>query len=117
METMTIKDFLYIVITVAVPVVVRSVMQYFSAKYADSKHAAALNAVFRAVEYVNQTFVDTLKEHGNFDAKAQEDALNKAKDAALETMGSYTREWLEDTFVDVDEWLTVQIESAVRMVK
>ncbi len=114
METMAIKGFLYIVITVAVPLVLRCVFQHFSAKYADSQYAAAMNAVFSAVEYVNQTFVDELKLHGSFDALAQQAALNRAKTAALDIMDKYTREWLDETFDDIDEWLSVQIESAVR---
>lgn len=117
METITINDVLYALLTVALPLVLRYVFQYVSAKYADSKYSAAINAVFSAVEYVNQTFVDSLKQSGCFDATAQEAAFVKAKDAALEVMDASTKKWLEKTFTDMDEWLTVQIESAVKAVK
>lgn len=117
MEYISIKDILFTVITVAVPIILRFVFQYFSAKYADSKYASAMNCVFNAVEYVNQTFVDTLKQHGSFDDIAQADALNKAKDAALELMDAGTRMWLESAFDDLDSWLTIQIESAVKTTK
>lgn len=117
MENITINDILYTVLTFAIPLILRFVFQYFSAKYADSKYATAMNCVFNAVEYVNQTFVDTLKQHGNFDEQAQIDAMNKAKDAALEIMDTSTRYWLEKSFVDLDEWLSIQIESAVKASK
>ncbi len=117
MEYISINDILFTVLTVAVPLMLRFVYQYFSAKYADSKYATAMNCVFNAVEYVNQTFVDVLKQHGNFDEQAQVDALNKAKDAALEIMDVGPRVWLESAFDDLDGWLTIQIESAVKASK
>lgn len=117
MGNITINDILYMVLTVAVPIMLRFAFQYFSAKYADSKYAAAMNCVFNAVEYVNQTFVDTLKQHGSFDDIAQVDALNKAKDAALELMDAGTKMWLNSAFDDLDSWLTIQIESAVKTTK
>lgn len=117
MKNITINDVLYTLLTVALPLVLRYVFQLISAKYADSKHSAALNAVFSAVEYVNQTFVDSLKKSGCFDAMAQEAALNQAKNAALEVMDASTKKWLEKTYADLDGWLTVQIESAVKAVK
>ncbi len=117
MMNITINDILFTVLTVAVPIILRFAFQYFSAKYADSKYASAMNCVFNAVEYVNQTFVDTLKQHGSFDDIAQADALNKAKNAALDIMDAGTKMWLENAFDDLDSWLTIQIESAVKATK
>lgn len=117
METITLNDIFYVVLTAAVPMVLRFIWQYCSAKYADSKYSEAINAVFAAVEYVNQKFVDTLKKEGNFDAAAQSKAFCDAKDAALEIMSKSALRWLERTHADVDDWLTVQIEAAVRGVK
>lgn len=117
MENVTLNDILYVVLTAAVPLVLRYIWQYCSAKYADSKYTDAINAVFSAVDYVNQTFVDSLKQSGSFDAQAQELAFKKAKDAVLETMSASTMKWLERTHADVDNWLTIQIEAAVRTVK
>ena len=117
MNTVTLNDILYVVLTAAVPLVLRFVWQYCSAKYADSKYADAINVVFAAVDYVNQTFVDSLKQSGCFDAEAQEIAFKKAKDAVLDTMSASTRKWLEKTHTNLDHWLTVQIEAAVKAVK
>lgn len=54
------------VLTAAMPLVLRFIWQYCAAKHADSKYVDATNAVFSTVESVNQTFVDTLKSEGNF---------------------------------------------------
>lgn len=117
MENITINDVLYVLITVALPLVLRYVFQLLGVKVAGTQYANAVTAVFSAVDYVNQTFVDTLKEAGNFDKEAQAIALQKAKDAALETMAAGTRKWLEKSYTDIDNWLTVQIESAVKASK
>lgn len=117
MESITINDILYVVLTAAVPLVLRFIYQLVSAKVEDTRYENAVNAVFSAVEYVNQVFVGDLKESGNFDETAQIQAFQKAKDAALDIMGETVRKWLDKTQVDVDEWLTVQIESAVKAVK
>ena len=115
--TVTINDILYAVLTVMLPLLVRFAYQFVSAKLADSKYAKAVNAVYHSVEYVMQTFVDSLKTSGNFDKEAQAHAFEMAKEAALETMDAATRKWLEKSYTDLDAWLTVQIESAVKTSK
>ena len=113
----TINDILYAVITVMVPLLVRFLYQFVSVKLADSKYTKAVNAVYHSVDYVMQTFVDTLKKEGNFDKEAQVHAFEMAKEAALETMDAATRKWMEKAYTDLDAWLTVQIESAVKSSK
>lgn len=117
MGNITINDILYVLITIALPMVLRYAYQLASVKVAGTQYANAVNAVFSAVDYVNQTFVDSLKESGCFDMEAQAIALQKAKDAALNTMQASTRKWLEKSYTDLDGWLTVQIESAVKSAK
>lgn len=113
----TINEVFYALLTVALPITLRYVFQLISAKVADSRHGEVVKAVLTAVEYVNQTFVDSLKESGSFDATAQEQALEKAKDAVITSLSAGTYKWLEKSFYDLDTWLTVQIESAVKAVK
>lgn len=113
----TINDILYAVLTVVVPLVLPYIFSLISAKVGDTRYAAALNDVFSAVEYVNQTFVDALKEKECFDLDAQAHALTMAKNAALEIMSASTRRWLEKSVEDLDSWLSVQIEAAVKSSK
>ena len=113
----TINDILYVVLTVVVPLLLRFGWQFVSAKIADSKYAAAINDVYSAVDFVNQTFVDALKQEGDFDNEAKMYAFTKAKDAALSIMAASTRKWLEKSVTDLDTWLEVQIEAAVKGAK
>ena len=110
-------NFYWLAIYVFIAVAFRYLHQWVSTKVADSRYEQAVEAVFSAVEYVNQTFVDYLKESETFDREAQSIAFIKAKSAALEAMEKSTIRWLEKSFDDVDAWLEVQIESAVKAVK
>ncbi len=114
---LTINDVLYAMITVMLPLLLRFVWQYVAVRTTDSKYADALNSVFSAVDYVNQTFVDALKDKGCFDEEAQTYALTMAKDAAIDLMGASTRRWLERAVTDLDSWLTMQIEARVKSTK
>lgn len=113
----TLNDIFYMVLTVAVPLVLRYVAQLVKTKVQNSKHENAVDAVLSAVEYVNQTYVDALKKAGKFDDNAQVEALLRAKEAALSIMDDCTREWIAKTYVGLDKWLTVQIEATVKAVK
>lgn len=113
----SINDIMYAVITVVLPLVLPYIFNLISAKVADWRHAAVLNDIFSAVEYVNQTFVDSLKDKGCFDEEAQAYAFTMAKDAALNLMTASTRKWLKRSVADLDNWLDVQIEAAVRTAK
>jgi len=117
MNNVTINDIFYVLLTVAIPLLLRYAHQIVSAKTSGQNYAAAVDAVFSAVEFVNQTFVESLKSSGSFDKAAQEKALVLAKGAALDLMEDSVYKWLEKSFVDLDEWLTVQVESTVKAVK
>lgn len=117
METVTLNDILYALLTMAVPLILSYVIQLVSEFIADSKHKDAVKTVFDAVVYVNQTFVDELKRAGNFDAEAQKTAFEKAKNAALDTMRNSTYKWLDKVYIDLDSWFEVQIERAVNGAK
>ena len=51
---------------------------YINNKFAQNCLQNAANAVFNAVQYVNQTYVDALKEQDKFDADAQRIAYSRA---------------------------------------
>ena len=114
METITINQILYVLITVALPLVLKYAYQLVAMKLAGSKYEDAVSSIYDAVAYVNQTFVDSLKKSGKFDEQSAELAFIKAKEAALAIMKRSTVKWLEKTYTDLDSWFTVQIESAVK---
>lgn len=117
MDHLSVNDILYILFTACSTCLLRFLWLLISAKITDNRMESALKAVFTAVEYVNQTFVNVLKEEGNFDRKAQIKAFDKAKHAALEVMDTATQKWLEKKVSNQDAWLEIQIESTIKAVK
>lgn len=117
MTEVNMRDIFYVLLTVVSPVVLRCIAQLVSAKVESTRYADAVCAVWAAVEYVNQTFVDSLKAAGKFDEEAKMAAFVLAKDAALLSLSASAQKWLARGFADVDEWFTIQIESAVKGAK
>lgn len=113
----TLNEILYAVLTVVLPLLLRFVFQFVSLKFAETKQAEAIEAVCDAVDYVNQTFVSSLKQAGNFDDEAKRFAFEKAKSAALEVMEASTKRWLQKSISNLDTWLEIKIESAVKTSK
>ena len=64
---------------------------YINNKFAQNCLQNAANAVFNAVQYVNQTYVDALKEADKFDENAQCVAYNRALAAAKKALTQETR--------------------------
>ena len=79
--------------------------------------ATATEIVINAVRSVFQTYVESLKESGKFDAQCQVTALNKAKEVALHQMTSDVTGYITETYGDVDSWLTIQIEATINTLK
>lgn len=83
-----------------------------------TKHlTAATNIVLTAARSVFQTYVETLKAQGKFDAHSQTVALAKAKDIALSQLTEDTKAYIKENFGDLDNWLTNQIESTINLLK
>ena len=77
----------------------------------------ATTIVTNAVRSVFQTYVDSLKASGSFDAQAQTVALTKAKDIALEQMSDDVKNYIVNNYGDLNNWLTTQIESTINLIK
>lgn len=77
----------------------------------------ATNIVTNAVRVVFQTYVDSLKKSGKFDSNAQHSAFNKAKEIALSLIKDDTKKYIEENYGDFNNWLSIQIESTIDMLK
>ncbi len=77
----------------------------------------ATNIVTNAVLTVFQTYVDSLKESGTFNAQAQSTALLKAKEIALSQMTAEVKEYIIKNYGDIENWLTTQIEATIKLIK
>lgn len=77
----------------------------------------ATDIVINAVRSVFQTYVDSLKASGNFDAQAQTQALTKAKDIALSQMTDEVKSFIDKNYGSIDAWLTTTIEATINLIK
>ena len=74
----------------------------------------AIDSVLQAVTYVSQTYVDSLKKQGKFDAEAQKIAFNTAKDIALQLLTEDAKNLIADLYGDLTVWLDTKIEQTVK---
>lgn len=77
----------------------------------------ATDIVTSAVRSVFQTYVESLKNAGSFDKDAQEIALSKAKEVAMAQMNEKVKSYITTNYGSLEEWLTVQIEATINMLK
>ena len=75
--------------------------------------AFAGNAVETAVKETTQTYVDSLKKEGRFDADAQKEAFNRTLTTAKKLLTETAISAIQEVYGDVDEWLKSKIESSV----
>ena len=77
----------------------------------------ATQIVTNAVKVVFQTYVESLKNSGNFTKEAQIEALTKAKNIVLSQIGSDVKEYISSNYGDFNNWLEIQIESTINSLK
>ena len=113
-----------VVTTVLLPLITwagTKLIQYIGTKVKNEKAAALLTTattiVLNAVRSVFQTYVESLKASGSFNAEAQKTALSKAKDIALSQLGDDVKEYISSTYGNLDGWMTNQIESTINLLK
>ena len=69
------------------------------------------------VATTNQTYVDSLKKTGSFDAEAQKTAFNMTLTAVMNVLGEDAKEYLTAIYGDLTTYLTNLIEAEVRVQK
>ena len=82
-------------------------------KYADFVKETVTNCVLAT----NQTYVDTLKEQGKFDAEAQKVAFQKTFEAVMNILSTDAKKYLTNAIGDLDKYVTDTIEAQVTSVK
>ena len=76
-----------------------------------------IDTVTRCVIATNQTYVDTLKKEGRFDAEAQKEAFNMTLNAVLQTLSEDAKQYVVEATGDLNTYLTELIESLVHQNK
>lgn len=96
-------------------------IQWIGTKVKDEKAAAFLSntskIVLNAVKSVFQTYVDSLKKSGTFDAEAQKSALIKAKDIVKSQLSTELIDYIKKNYGDLDAWITTQVEATIDTLK
>ena len=65
----------------------------------------------------NQTYVDSLKVEGKFDAEAQKKAFSLTCNAVLSILTDDAKEYLSESLGDLESYITSKIESQVKLQK
>ena len=123
-----LRDLFMAVITAAIPVLTAYLVMLIR-RVGDSAEANAASvtaktyitevteAIAAAVAATNQTYVDSLKNAGTFDADAQREAAQKALEACLASISPAAQGFIEAAYGDIREYLITRIEAEVRRQK
>lgn len=65
----------------------------------------------------NQTYVETLKKQGKFDAEAQKEAFNMTLNAVMALLTDEAKQYLSEVYGDLNTYITNQIEATVNQNK
>lgn len=119
------QQIMYIVITAILPVALAYLKSFLDAKAneaianVENKKLAgylgrAYEAVGLAVNTVSQTYVDSIKQSGNFDEAAQAKAKEMAVDLAKELISYDVKQAISIAYGDFNTYLDTAIEAYVR---
>lgn len=72
------------------------------------------NTITSCVAATNQTYVETLKKKGEFTKEAQKEAFNKTYENIIGILSADCKIYLENTFGDLQTYITNQIEATVK---
>lgn len=123
-----LMELLKIVIMIVVPVAT-SVLTYYAQKYfnqlidenVNDEMEAILTKGFQilmdSVNYVQQTYVDSLKKQDKFTAEAQKEAFELAKKRAIELMNQHTQDAIIHIYGNLDTYIDTMIESIINQNK
>lgn len=123
-----LNSLLYVVITAVIPVLVTFLVKFLRIKFDQVQEEtdqliinntvnAALDLILDTVQSTSQTYVDSLKESGEFNEVAQVRAFNQTKDTVMKLLSEESKNILATLYTDLDAWLDTQIEAAVRQTK
>ena len=95
--------------------------QWLNTKIKDEKGQklfdTAVDIVINAVRSVFQTYVESLKNSGNFNADAQKIAFNLAKSIVLKQLSDDAKQYIATNYGDLEEWIRNQIEASIYKLK
>lgn len=82
------------------------------------KYIDMLNrTIQQTVIATNQTYVESLKAQGKFDAEAQKTAFQMTYDAVIKTLGNEAQQYLSEAVGDLNDYIKNAIEAQVNVNK
>ena len=75
------------------------------------------STITNCVIATNQTYVETLKKQGKFDAEAQKEAFNMTLNAVKALLTDEAKQYLSEIYGDLNAYITNQIEATVNQNK
>lgn len=84
---------------------------------ADKYIAMVAQTITDCVIATNQTYVETLKKQGSFNAEAQKVAFQKTYEAVMAVLSDDAKEYLTALYGDATAYLTARIEAEVNLQK
>ena len=75
------------------------------------------STITNCVIATNQTYVETLKKQGRFDAEAQKEAFNMTLNAVMALLTDEAKRYLSEIYGDLNTYITNQIEATVNQNK
>lgn len=123
-----LMELLYVVLIGAIPIISKyliaqidtkknEILKDDKTKYFQDSIDRAMRLVENAVDCVSQTYVDTLKKQGKFDAEAQKNAYNQAVEAITKLMDDDMKQVLTSIYGDLTIWMKVTIEAYIKSQK
>lgn len=123
-----LENITHAVITAVIPIITYFLAQFLRAKYKEivgnseikyfrNTLDEVLDLILSVVNSTSQTYVDNLKKDGVFDANAQAEAFRMTRDTVLDLLSSEAMDVIETIYGDLDTWINIQIENAVRRYK
>lgn len=75
------------------------------------------DTIIQCVLATTQTYVDTLKQQGKFDAEAQKVAFEKTYTEVMKILADEAKEYLENALGDLEAYIYNRIEAGVKVTK
>ena len=83
-----------------------------------NKYIQMLNDTINScVIATNQTYVESLKKQGKFDAEAQKQAFEQTTQAVLTILSQEAKDYLANIYGDLDKYISEKIEASVNINK
>lgn len=110
-----------VVLTALASWAVAKITALIDSKVKDGKAKGFLNAALAVitdvVKQTYQTYVESLKAAGKFDATAQKTALEKSVNTIKGLLSEKVQAFIVENYGDLEKWITTQVESSIYSLK